>query len=156
MVITEDQHGTVKMIKDYRGGSRDFEKGALYVGHHSWLRKEILGFRWSKKTNVTLETKSFWQKISTSIFKFSPFLYTMKACRWNLNQFFKIYTLWWGKRKTLMQQRKIEERICFIKSCFIKLFKIKINQAHSQPNFRFLVLGWRNKYQKGKLWTTNS
>ena len=54
------------------GGSKDFEKvGALYVGFR---------FRWSKKAKMKLETVSFWRKISISIFKFSPFLYTMKAC----------------------------------------------------------------------------
>ena len=46
--------------------------------------KNILGFRWSKKAKITLETIDFWQNISISIFKFSPFLYTMKACQWSL------------------------------------------------------------------------
>ena len=69
----------------FRGGSRDLEKGALYVGHHGWLAKKILGFRWSKKADITLETISFWQNISISIFKFSPFL-SIKSY-----QFFKIY-----------------------------------------------------------------
>ena len=69
-----------------RGGSRDFEKGgALYVGHHGWPTKKILGFRWSKKAEVTLETISFWQNISISNFKFSSFL-SIKSY-----QFFKIY-----------------------------------------------------------------
>ena len=49
-------------------------EGVLYVGHHGWPAKKILGFRWSKKTEITLETISFWQNISISIFKFSPFL----------------------------------------------------------------------------------
>ena len=82
------------MIKDYRGGSRDFEKGALYVGHHSWLRKEILGFRWSKKTNITLETKSFWQKISTSIFSITNESLPMKSY-----QFFKTYECFESERE---------------------------------------------------------
>ena len=46
-----------------------------------WLTKKILGFRWSKKAKITFETISFWQNISISIFKFSPYLYTMKACQ---------------------------------------------------------------------------
>ena len=47
-----------------------------------WLAdKEKLGFRWSKNAKITLETISFWQIISTSIFKFSAFLYTMKVCQ---------------------------------------------------------------------------
>ena len=32
---------------------------------------------------------SFWQNISISIFKFSPFLYTLKAWQWNLINFSK-------------------------------------------------------------------
>ena len=47
-----------------KGGCRDFEKGALYVGHHGWPAKKILGFKCSKKAEITLETKSFWQNIS--------------------------------------------------------------------------------------------
>ena len=35
-----------------------------------WLAGEkILGFRWSKKAEITLETISFWQNISISIFQ---------------------------------------------------------------------------------------
>ena len=37
-------------------------------------QKKKLGFRGSKKTEITLETIGFWQNISISIFKFSPFL----------------------------------------------------------------------------------
>ena len=53
-----------------------FWKGGHSMLATEWPRKKILGFRWSKKTKITLETKSVWQNISTSIFKFSPFLYT--------------------------------------------------------------------------------
>ena len=42
-----------------RGGCRDFEKGALYVGHHGWPTKKLLGFRWSKKAKITVKLKSF-------------------------------------------------------------------------------------------------
>ena len=38
------------------------------------MTKKIVGFRWSKKTKITLETIRFWQNISIIIFKFSPFL----------------------------------------------------------------------------------
>ena len=37
-----------------------------------WPKKN-LGFGWSKKVEITLKTISFWQNISISIFKFSPF-----------------------------------------------------------------------------------
>ena len=30
------------------------------VGHHGWVVKRILGFRWSKKAEITLEIMSFW------------------------------------------------------------------------------------------------
>ena len=60
----------------YSAGSRDCGKG----WRSGWPAKKILGFTWSKKAEITLETISFWQNISISIFKFSPFY-----------QFFKIY-----------------------------------------------------------------
>ena len=59
------------------------------VCHHGWPAKKTLGFRWSKKAEITLETTSFWQNISISIFKFSPFL-SIKSY-----QFFKIYLTRW-------------------------------------------------------------
>ena len=56
------------------GRIQKFWKGrALYVDYHGWPAKENLGFRWSKKAEITLETISFWQNISISIFKFSLF-----------------------------------------------------------------------------------
>ena len=48
------------------------------TSHHGWPVKKILGFRWSKKVEKTLETISFWQNISISIFKFSQFLSIFK------------------------------------------------------------------------------
>ena len=33
------------------------KKGALYIGHHGWPTKKMLGLRWSKKAETTLETK---------------------------------------------------------------------------------------------------
>ena len=73
----------IRNLKNFRDGSRDFENGGrvLYIGHHGFPKKRILGFRPSKKAKTTSGTISFWQNISISIFKFSPFLYTMKACQ---------------------------------------------------------------------------
>ena len=52
----------------FRGVSRDFEKRvALYDGEHGWLTKNVLGFRWSKKAKITLETIPLW-KIFLSAF----------------------------------------------------------------------------------------
>ena len=68
---------------------------AIMVGR----QKKILGFRWSKKAEVALETIGFWQKISISISKFSPFL-SIKS-----DQFIKIYQRFDKEReKTLIQQ----------------------------------------------------
>ena len=70
----------------YQGRVQRFWKGrVLYVNNHDWPAKIILGFRWSKKAEITLETIIFWQNISINIFKFSPFL-SIKSY-----QFFKIY-----------------------------------------------------------------
>ena len=45
---------------------------ALYVGHHGRPMKKILGFRWSKKAKITLETKTFGE---TFLSVFSNFLH---------------------------------------------------------------------------------
>ena len=114
----------------FQGRIRRFWKGvALYFGHHGWPTKKILGFRWSKKAKITLKTISFWQNISISLFKFSPFLYAMKACQWNLIRFFKIYK---ERDKTLMQQSMRKEKVrkvwlCFITGYFMKSFNMIIN-----------------------------
>ena len=47
------------------------------------------GFTWYKKAKITLECKTLWRNISISVFKFSPFLHTMKAYRRNLLNFAK-------------------------------------------------------------------
>ena len=48
------------------------KRGALYVGHHGWPAKKSLGFRWSKKAEITLETISFVQIFKSA---FSNFLH---------------------------------------------------------------------------------
>ena len=55
--------------------STDFKKEGcvLHVGHYGWWVKKISGFTWSKKAEITLETTSFWQSVSVSIFKLSSF-----------------------------------------------------------------------------------
>ena len=74
------------------------KRGALFVGHHGWPAKKNLGFRWSKKAEITLETISFGQNISISIFRFSPFLLIQSY------KFFKIYQRVDKEReKTLIQ-----------------------------------------------------
>ena len=60
--------------------------------HHGW-------------PTIKLETISFWPNIYISVFKFSPYLYTMKACQWNLINFSKFLNTFIKQEKnTLMQQ----------------------------------------------------
>ena len=68
-----------KVIWFTRGGSRDFEIGGegggrgLHVSHHNWWpSKKILGFRWSKKAKIALETEAFGE---TFLSVFSNFLH---------------------------------------------------------------------------------
>ena len=72
-----------KILEREGGKGRGGEGGgrALYVGHRGWPMKKILGFRWSKNAKIMLETRAFGETFLFSIFKFSPFLYIMKACR---------------------------------------------------------------------------
>ena len=81
----------IKNLANFRGGSRYFEKKGrvLHIDHHGFQKKKILGSWPSKKAKTTLETISSWQNICISIFKLSPFLYSMKACLWNLINFSK-------------------------------------------------------------------
>ena len=59
-----------------------FWKGeTLYVGHHDWPTKKLLGFIWSKKAKITLETV----KIFLSVFSNFPYFYNqIKPYQWNL------------------------------------------------------------------------
>ena len=160
----------------YRGGSRDSEKvgGVLYVDHHCWPTKKILGFKWSNKAYVTLEIISFWRNIDFNIFKISPFLYIMKACRWILINFSKFTNAFIKKKKKkLIQQSIRKEKLRKVGICyFIKPFKMTVNQfffnrsfcsqmlffpqACLQRNFRFLISGWTEKCRKGILGTGKS
>ena len=114
-----------------QGRIQRFWKGvALYVGHHSWPPKKILGFRWSKKAKITLET-SFGQNISTWIFKFSPYLYTVKACQWNRINFSKFTNALTRKEKKDLCSSQREKKLrkvgpYFITGCFIKSFDMII------------------------------
>ena len=109
----------------------------LYVGHHRWPTKNILALRCSKMVKITLETISFWQNISVSIFKFSPLFYTMKACQWNLIKFSKFTNALISKeKKRLMEQSMRKEKrrnieVCFITVCFIESFNmiIKVHES---------------------------
>ena len=67
---------------------------ALYVGHHGWPTKKILGFRWSKKAKITLETKSFGEIFLSVFSNFYNESLPMKSY-----QFFKIYQAFIRKEK---------------------------------------------------------
>ena len=128
---------------------------------------KILDFRWSKKAKLTLETITFWQNISTSFFKFSPFLYTLNACRRNLFSIFQIYKRFAKEReKRFIQQSMRKQKLRKVGRCFVTGYFILspfdnysfflFRKLISQCNFRFLLLGWRKNYQKGKLGTASS
>ena len=51
---------------------RFWKGGMLYVGHHGWPARKILGFRWSKKAEIALETKAFGEAF---VSVFSNFLH---------------------------------------------------------------------------------
>ena len=133
-----------------------------------WPTKKILGFRQSKKAKITLETNVFGE---TFFQYFQHFSILMKVCRWNLISFEE-------KRKNnhaaVNEKRKTEKiwTLFYLTGCFMTL-KMVINHfffnrsfcsqdffcispARSKRNFCFVMSGWRKKYQKGKLGTTNS
>ena len=91
----------------------------------------MLGFRWSKKAKITLETASFGKNISINIFKFSPYFCTKLANE--IYQFLKICKRFDKEsEKTLMQQSIRKEKLrkvglFFMTDCFIKSFNMIIN-----------------------------
>ena len=94
-----------------QGRIQRFWKGVeLYVGHHGWPTKEVLRSKESKKVKTKLETISFRQNVSISIFKFPPFLYTMKACEWNLRNFSKFANALIKKRQKNLCNRQWEKK----------------------------------------------
>ena len=81
----------------------------LYDGHHGWLTKKILSFRWSKKAKRTLETKVFGEAFLSV---FSNFLHFNESLPMKSYQFFKIYIGFYQKReKTLKQPSMKKEKL---------------------------------------------
>ena len=76
---------------------------------------------------MTLETISFWQNISVSIFKFSPFLYAIKACQRNLINFSKYANCLIRKRKSSQWAKENEhgEGMMLIWTFFLKVINDK-------------------------------
>ena len=110
---------SIKILHSIQKRIQRFWKGmALYVGHHGWPTKKILGFRWCKKIKTTLETLSFWQNIYISIFKFYPFLHITKACQWNLINFSKFANALIKKEKQHLcnsqWEKKNSEKLDFV------------------------------------------
>ena len=106
----------------------------LYVGHHSVPAKIILGFRWSEKVEITLETKLLANYFYQYFQIFSIFIDKVLSKRKNTD------TVVNGKR-----MRKVGLR--FTTSYLLKPFQIIINhfffisQAHSLRNFLFFTSG---------------
>ena len=61
MLKNKNNQPQVSFPGSYTGADPEIlKKGVLYMGHHGWPTKKILGFRWSKKVKITLETITFW------------------------------------------------------------------------------------------------
>ena len=83
--------------------------GRLYIGHHGWLTKKILGFRWSKKAKITFETNIFGETFLSVV---SNFLHFNESLPMKFYPFFKIYMRFYKKReKTLMPQSMRKEKL---------------------------------------------
>ena len=86
----------------------------------------------------------FWRNISFSIFKFSPFLYIMRNCRWNLISFSKYINAFIRKEKKqsysiVKEKRKTEKswNLFYLKGCFTKPLKLAINHFFFNRPFLF-------------------
>ena len=118
-----------------------FWKGrTLYVGHHGWLTKKSLGFRWSKKARITLETLSFWQNISITIFQFFFIFINNESLSTKSDQF----------QYSMRKEKLTETGICFITGCIKKSFKMIIiffiHKLTCSAVFD-LLSEWCNEYQ---------
>ena len=102
-------------------------KTSFLVQCHGWPTKKVLGFRWSKKVKIRIETISFWKNVSV----FSNFLHfhiQWKLADKILSIFENLQTLWKKKKrkkeKILMQPSMRKEKLrkvelCFTTGCFI-------------------------------------
>ena len=84
--------------------------GSLYVSQHGWLTREILDCRWSKKAKITLQTITFCQNISISIWKYSQFWHTVKACQCNLINFSKFTNTFIRKEEKNINSSQLEKK----------------------------------------------
>ena len=146
----------------------EISKRGVALCQPAWLpNEENFRFQVVQKCQSNIRNYKFLAKYFYQYFQILIIFIYNESFLMKSYKFFKI-----GKRidkereKTLMQKSMRKEKLrnvklCFITGCFIKSFNMIINhffisQAHSQPNFCFLISGWRKKYQKGKLGTANS
>ena len=80
-----------------------------------------------------------------------------KACQWNLINFSQFANALIRKEKKRLRssqwEMKKREKLDFAFVLYFLNMIINhffVSQAHSQPNFCFLISGWRQKYQKVK------
>ena len=127
-------------------GSKDIEKRGHgdRQGHHSWSTKKILGFRWSKKDKITLETISFWRITSISIFKLCPFLHIIKAWWWNLFKFLDFWKAFRGDTPDFENARLIHacKWLQKIRPLPKSAFDFWISRQHYSTVFVFYVFFW--------------
>ena len=107
----------------FRGGSSDFEKGGRSMSTMTCCQRNSK-FQMVLKVKITLEAISFWRNISFSIFKFSPFSYIMKACRWNFINFSKFANTFKKRGKTLIQQSVRTEKLRKVELGFVIILLI--------------------------------
>ena len=105
----------------------------MHVGHHGWLTKKTLGFRWSKKAKITSETIVFGETFLSVFSIFHYFLYTMRPCWWNIFSFTRFTNAFVRKKKIVMQQSKSKQKLSkgctlfYLTSCYMKPLRITIN-----------------------------
>ena len=108
----------VRYLALFRGGSRDFKRGgSLYVGHHGWPTKKILGFQWSKKAKRTLETKVFGETFPSVFSSFLHFNENLPTKFINFSRF--TYAFARKEKKILIQQSIKKEKLRKFGLCFI-------------------------------------
>ena len=94
-LLTKHRERTQKFIE--RGKRYILKRrGALYVGHHSWSTKKILGFRSFERAKITIK---FWRNISSCIFRFSPIFIYNESLLMKSYKVFKIYEYLVRKKK---------------------------------------------------------
>ena len=113
-------------------------KNALYVDHHGWPTKKILGFRWSKKAKIMLETKALAKHFFEYFQIFSIFIYNERLLM-KSHQLFKIYKRFYKKREKIVMQQSIRKeklrKIFLFNRFFYEVLEKAINHFFFNRSF---------------------